>query len=137
MFWHIFHLYLFIYLLIRRDLNELLILNNEFSHFLELFVLSFFGISPLLIGLIYEKTIIQKILSLKFMVILGKSSYIFYLIHKGFIPIFIDEYITSNKLLLFIILNILSYFMFVYMEEPLNNYIKNTYKLYKRKKHLN
>ena len=32
------------------------------------------------------------------MILLGKSSYIFYLIHKGFIPIFIDEYIWDNKL---------------------------------------
>ena len=62
------------------------------------------------------------------MILLGKSSYIFYLIHKGFIPIFIDEYIWDNKLFLFVILNVISIILFKYIEEPANHWIKNQLK---------
>ncbi|QTV07031.1 acyltransferase [Faecalibacter bovis] len=121
-------IFLALYLIFRQYLIGPLNLKNEFIHFIEMFVFCAFGIAPIIIGLIYEKTFVQKFLSLKLMVILGKSSYIFYLIHKGFIPIFIDEHITNNKLLLFIILNIISYFMFIYIEEPLNHFIRKKYK---------
>lgn len=123
-----------LFLVCRQYLITPLNLKNEFNHFIEMFVFCAFGIAPIIIGLIYEKTFIQRFLSLKLMVILGKSSYIFYLIHKGFIPIFIDEHLTSNKLLLFILLNIISYFMFKYIEEPLNHYIRKRYKALKASK---
>lgn len=102
--------------------------KSDIVRSIELIGLSLFGIVPLLWGLINEQTIIQKFLSSKYMVLLGKSSYIFYLIHKGFIPIFINDYLTSNKLLLFIILNIISILMYTYLEEPLNNFIRKIYK---------
>ncbi|MGV1019712.1 acyltransferase family protein [Empedobacter falsenii] len=99
---------------------------------IELIGLSLFGIVPLLWGLINEQTIIQKFLSSRYMVLLGKSSYIFYLIHKGFIPIFINDYLTSNKLLLFILLNIISILMYIYLEEPINNFIRKKYNTTKK-----
>jgi peptidoglycan/LPS O-acetylase OafA/YrhL len=101
--------------------------ETKFSQLVEVIFLSFFGIAPLLWGLIYEKTIIQNILSNRIFVLLGKSSYVFYLIHKGFIPIFMSDYITDNKLIIFILLNILSVLMFTYLEEPLNHIIRKKF----------
>lgn len=86
-----------------------------------------FGIAPLIWGLIFENTFIKRYLSTKHMVLLGKSSYIFYLIHKGFIPMLIYDYIAENVLLIFVLLNILSIIMFKYLEEPLNLWIRKKF----------
>ncbi|QDP85532.1 acyltransferase [Chryseobacterium sp. SNU WT5] len=86
-----------------------------------------FGIAPLIWGLIFEDTFIKRFLSSKLMVLLGKSSYIFYLIHKGFIPMLIYDYIAENVLLIFVLLNILSIIMFKYLEEPLNLWIRKKF----------
>jgi peptidoglycan/LPS O-acetylase OafA/YrhL len=101
--------------------------DTKFSQLAEVIFLSFFGIAPLLWGLIYEKTIIQKILGSRIFVLLGKSSYVFYLIHKGFIPVFMSDYITDNKLVIFVLLNVLSVLMFTYLEEPLNHFIRKKF----------
>lgn len=61
------------------------------------------------------------------MIYLGKSSYIFYLIHLGFISLIIFEYVTENKILIFILLNIISLLLFKYIEEPLNHYIRRKF----------
>lgn len=90
-------------------------------------VLSVFGIAPLLWGLMHEKTWLSWLLSRDFMVLLGRSSYVFYLIHKGFIPIFIYDYIAANVLTIFVILNILSVILFKFIEEPLNLWIRKKY----------
>ena len=89
--------------------------------------LSGLGIAPLLWGLIFEDTAVKRILSAKTMVLLGKSSYIFYLIHKGFIPMLMYDYIAENVLLIFVLLNILSIIMFKYLEEPLNLWIRKKF----------
>lgn len=116
-----------IYLFIRHFIAGFIDFQNDFAKATELLSLSIFGIAPLLYGLIFEKTIIQKILSTDIMVLLGKSSYLFYLIHKGFISILFDEYISDNKVLLFIFLNILSILMYKYLEEPINNFIRKKF----------
>ena len=85
------------------------------------------GIAPLIWGLIFEDTFIKRFLSSKLMVLLGKSSYIFYLIHKGFIPMLMYDYIAENVLLIFVLLNILSIIMFKYLEEPLNLWIRKKF----------
>lgn len=90
-------------------------------------LLSTLGIAPLLWGLIFEDTFIKRFLSTKYMVLLGQSSYIFYLIHKGFIPIFIYDYIAENVLVIFVLLNILSILMFKYLEEPINLWIRKKF----------
>ncbi|WP_027377049.1 acyltransferase family protein [Kaistella palustris] len=90
-------------------------------------VLSVFGIAPLLWGLIFEDTAIARFLSTKYMVLLGKSSYIFYLIHKGFIPVLIYDYVAENVLIIFILLNILSVLMFNFLEKPINLWIRKRF----------
>ena len=102
-------------------------LKTDIGRFIEMGFLSFFGIVPLLWGLIHEKTFISRILSLPIMILLGKASYIFYLIHKGFLSIFIDESIWSNKLFLFVILNVISIILFKCIEEPANQWIRNKF----------
>ncbi len=99
-------------------------LKNDYGRALEAAFLGFLGIAPLIYGLIFENTFIRRFLSSKYMVLLGKASYIFYLIHKGFIPNFINDYISDNKLVIFILMNLLSVLMFTYIEEPLNHYLR-------------
>ncbi|MGZ5193705.1 MAG: acyltransferase family protein, partial [Kaistella sp.] len=90
-------------------------------------ILSVMGIAPLLWGLIHERTFVSRFLSTDAMVLLGKSSYVFYLIHKGFIPILIYDYIAENVAVIFIIITALSVLMFKYIEEPLNHFIRKRY----------
>ena len=124
-------LMIFLYLICRPYIASLVNLKSDIGRFGEMTILSIFGIAPLLWGLIFEKTIVQKILSNKILVLLGKSSFVFYLIHKGFIPIFINDYISDNKLVIFIMLNLISIGLYTYVEEPLNLYFRK--KLSKKK----
>jgi peptidoglycan/LPS O-acetylase OafA/YrhL len=102
-------------------------------------------------GLLTETTILKKILSNKFVELLGKSSYIFYLIHLGYMYNFLHysfnrlndyvfdlydkwgvdwhspfEYDNLNVLYAFIILNGVSILLFKLIEEPLNHYIRKS-----------
>ena len=101
--------------------------KSDITRFLDMFFLSFLGIVPLLWGLINEDTWIRRILGNKWMVLLGKSSYIFYLIHKGFVPVFINDYMSDNKLVIFVLLNIISVILFRFLEEPLNHFIRRKF----------
>lgn len=101
--------------------------NLDYVRAIEVCLLCLLGIAPLLWGLIHEKTFVSKILSTSTFVLLGKSSYVFYLIHKGFIPIFIYKYIWDNIIFLFILLNVISILLFRYIEEPLNKLIRDKY----------
>jgi peptidoglycan/LPS O-acetylase OafA/YrhL len=90
------------------------------------FILPFF-ITTLFAGLILEKNSIGKIVSGNTFLLLGKSSYIFYLIHMGIIQLFIAQYLTENIIINFILLNIISIFFFKFFEEPLNHKIRSWY----------
>lgn len=116
-----------LYLFGKQYINPLLGARSDYTNALYMILLSGLGIAPLLWGLIHEDTWIRKILGNPLMVLLGKSSYIFYLIHKGFVPIFINDYISDNKLIIFILLNIISIILFRYIEEPLNHYIRRKF----------
>ncbi|MDO4225230.1 MAG: acyltransferase [Bergeyella zoohelcum] len=116
-----------IYLLGMQNFREMFSFNEELGRFISMVLLSGLGIAPLLWGLIHEDTFVRRILSLPVLVLLGKASYIFYLIHKGFIPIFIDEHIWANKIFLFVVLNLLSIILFRYIEEPANQWIRKRY----------
>ncbi|WP_345953710.1 acyltransferase [Mucilaginibacter sp. PAMB04168] len=110
-------------------------------------------------GLLTESTIFKTILSLKFVELLGKSSYIFYLIHLGYIRNFLNDWLnaandwvfeyydkhgmnwehspfendTVNLLIQFVLLNALSILLFKTIEEPLNHYIRKSDFLIKNK----
>lgn len=75
-------------------------------------------------GLIAENTVVSRILSTKLFQLLGKSSYIFYLIHMGIIHHYITSYLFNNNILVFISLNIASVVLYLYIEKPLNKLIR-------------
>lgn len=75
-------------------------------------LLPLFGISFIYYGLLKENSIISKVLSYRLFDILGKSSYVFYLIHMGIINNWISRY-TNSILINFFLLNIISIILFV------------------------
>ncbi len=102
-------------------------------------------------GILTETTHFKSFLQTPFIELLGKSSYIFYLIHLGWMDTLIKsacnnlndkvfnwydkwgvdwhspfEYDTLNLLYAFIILNIISVTLFKLIEEPLNHYIRRS-----------
>ncbi|MEB0263387.1 MULTISPECIES: acyltransferase [unclassified Mucilaginibacter] len=109
-------------------------------------------------GLLTETTVLKKILSNPFIELLGKSSYIFYLIHLGYMYDFMHNYFNKwnddifelydkwgkdwispfqydalNVLYAFILLNAISILLFKTIEEPLNHYIRRSNFLIKNK----
>ena len=82
------------------------------------------SVSLLLWGLVKEKNLITKALSSSLMQLLGKSSYVFYLIHVSFVGAIINRWITDCYIFQFIALIIISIGLFKFIEEPLNNYIR-------------
>ena len=86
-------------------------------------VLPVIGIAPLFLGLIKEKTLISDFLSSKALQLLGKSSYIFYLIHLGIFVTILNK-IASNQWFIFISLNLISIVLYLYIETPLNKWIR-------------
>lgn len=109
-------------------------------------------------GLLTEDTLLKRILSTPFVELLGKSSYIFYLIHLGYMADFFHhgfdvlndkvfawydawgvdwhspfEYETLNLLYEFVLLNAVSVLLFKLVEEPLNHYIRKSDFLIKHK----
>lgn len=91
------------------------------------FFLPVFGIAPLIYGLIYENNFVSKILKTPLFTLLGKSSYVFYLIHLGVFATFLMEHL-HNFILSFIFLNIISIALYWYVEKPLNILIKKEFK---------
>ncbi len=90
------------------------------------FFLPVFGIAPLIYGLIYENNIVSKILKTPLFTLLGKSSYVFYLIHLGVFATFLMEHL-HNFILSFIFLNIIAIALYWYVEKPLNILIKKRF----------
>lgn len=81
------------------------------------------GIAILFLGLITEKTRLKKVLSTKLFLLLGKSSYIFYLIHIGVVYRAL-VLLTGNVFVVFFVLNIISILLYKYVEEPANRKIR-------------
>ncbi|HEY2580547.1 MAG TPA: acyltransferase, partial [Mucilaginibacter sp.] len=102
-------------------------------------------------GILTETTLFKKFLALPFIELLGKSSYIFYLIHLGWIYTLLhgginhlNDYVFSlydkwnvewsspfqydwlNLIFIFIILNVVSVTLFKLIEEPLNHRIRKS-----------
>lgn len=109
-------------------------------------------------GILTEDTLFKKLLANPFVELLGKSSYIFYLIHLGWMFNIINgninrlndyiftlydkwqkdwispfQYDSVNLLLIFIVLNAVSICLFKLIEEPLNHYIRKSNFLIKYK----
>ena len=76
-------------------------------------------------GLIRESSIVKKLLSSPLLVMLGKASYTFYLIHAGVFYLFINQHVTQNYVLVFLSLNFIAIILWRFVEEPLNKAIRN------------
>lgn len=110
--------------------NGLYGVHHPFGILINTFVLPLFGIAPFFYGLIHEKTIFSSFFGSKLLVLLGKSSYVFYLIHIGF---FRNIFVLNNDgvwsyLYLFVILQIISIILFKTIEEPINDYLRGKFK---------
>lgn len=103
------------------------LVSSEYRSFVWLFVknvsLPVLGISVFFWGLLTESTFISRILSTKLFILLGKSSYVFYLVHVGYVlALFLK--ISGNILFLFVALNIFSIVGYKLFEEPVNQYLR-------------
>lgn len=78
-------------------------------------------------GLLNEHSLLRQLLSSSAFQLLGKSSYVFYLIHIGFFQILTVKYTglaMLGKMELFIVMWLLSIVLFKWVEEPFNKAIK-------------
>ncbi len=82
------------------------------------------GILVLFMGLLTEKTWLRQLLSTPLLRVLGKSSYVFYLIHMGIVHDWLAYYVTTNGLLLFVLLNALALGLHYGVEEPLHRWLR-------------
>jgi peptidoglycan/LPS O-acetylase OafA/YrhL len=78
----------------------------------------------LLKGLLVERNWFTRMLSSSLFDLLGKSSYVFYLIHMGLLyNLIVFLFPHHHYLLPFVILNIAAVLLYRYVERPLHNYI--------------
>jgi peptidoglycan/LPS O-acetylase OafA/YrhL len=102
-------------------------INDPAGRFINNFILPLFGVSLFFFGLIRENTPVSNLLSSKLFILLGKSSYIFYLIHIGVFS-FVLHKITHNLALHFILMNVVSIILFRFLEEPMNMYLRKRFR---------
>jgi peptidoglycan/LPS O-acetylase OafA/YrhL len=95
-----------------------------FGKIINNLLLPFFGIAPLFYGLITENTFFSKVLSSRILILLGKSSYVFYLIHLGFVINILNK-LNQNIIFIFIALNLISIFIYQFIEKPMNKKIRS------------
>lgn len=132
-------------------------LHNPFGIITNNYLLAL-SIALFFYGILTETTLLKKILATRFVELLGKSSYIFYLVHLGYMYNFLHfgfnwlndytfvlydkwgvdwsspfQYDSLNLLYAFVVLNIISITLFKLIEEPLNHYIRKSDFLIKNK----
>lgn len=83
-------------------------------------------------GLLTEKTCIRKMMEWPLLQLLGKSSYVFYLIHLGFVVSIIDiifpiKNVYLHLVVLFILLNLASIMLYKWVEDPSRVWVKNIF----------
>lgn len=81
------------------------------------------GVGCFLFGLLVEKTIVCRFLENKFVVILGYSSFAFYLLHAGIIADFFMNLFKQHTMVLLLFLQGLSICMFYLFEKPVKKYL--------------
>lgn len=89
-------------------------------------VMPLIGIAPLYYGLITEDTWLARVLRSKLFVLLGKASYIFYLIHMGIFRNLLPHFDVPwlDAVAHIVMLQVFSIILFTFIEEPLNNLIR-------------
>ncbi|WP_170172700.1 acyltransferase family protein [Hymenobacter rigui] len=82
------------------------------------------GILLFFAGLLTEETWLRRLLSTRLLQVLGRSSYVFYLIHMGVLHDWLSAHITPNTGILFLMLNLLAILLHYGVEEPLNRWLR-------------
>ncbi|NVO30426.1 acyltransferase family protein, partial [Hymenobacter lapidiphilus] len=75
-------------------------------------------------GLLTEQTALRRLLGGQTMQVLGRSSYVFYLIHMGVPHDIVTRFITTQPLLVFLLLIVAAIGLHYLVEEPLNRWIR-------------
>lgn len=75
-------------------------------------------------GMMTEASAVRRLLGLPLVVLLGRSSYCFYLMHYGVVSTWLEEFVTHNHLGQILLLTLLSVLMLKVIEHPANQYIK-------------
>ncbi|MDB5269766.1 MAG: hypothetical protein JWP58_2806 [Hymenobacter sp.] len=91
--------------------------------FINNVLLPLLGIGPLLWGLARETTWLSRLLSSRPLLLLGKSSYVFYLLHMGVLQHLIHNQLQSNVLTV-LALYAISIVLYWLVEEPLNHWLR-------------
>lgn len=91
--------------------------------FLNNVVLPLLGIGPLLWGLAREDTWLSRLLSSRPLLLLGKSSYVFYLLHMGVFQRLLHKQLQNNVLMV-LALYAVSIVLYWLVEEPLNHWLR-------------
>jgi peptidoglycan/LPS O-acetylase OafA/YrhL len=74
-------------------------------------------------GLMHEKTLFRRVLENTTADLLGRSSYVFYLIHVGVLSFLLNNYVTSNIYLKFFIINIVAIGLYKLVEHPVHAWL--------------
>ena len=93
-------------------------------------------VAVLYYGLICEKSRLAAFLSFKWLGLLGRTSYAFYLVHTmviesvaiPFIQPYFSRYYNLYVVIVFVITQIIAFFIYVFYEEPLNKWIRNFFR---------
>ncbi len=82
------------------------------------------GIVVFFYGLLTEQSFVRKLLSSFPFILLGKSSYVFYLIHNGFLFSFFYLTLHLNLPIIFILLQCIAIALYFLAEQPVNKMIR-------------
>jgi peptidoglycan/LPS O-acetylase OafA/YrhL len=79
----------------------------------------------ILYGLMHERNLLNRLLSARFVLLLGNASYAFYLVHMGKTDHFIQTHLTDQVVVKYLLLWALSILLYLVWEKPIYKWVKN------------
>ena len=105
----------------RNTFNDSMWLGlNTFAAILTRNAILPIGVVALFWGLIREYSWLRSLLETKLFDLLGKSSYAFYLVHGGILNFFLNDFVTTNIFLKFLITNVVAIVLYKMIEHPVH-----------------
>jgi peptidoglycan/LPS O-acetylase OafA/YrhL len=83
------------------------------------------GIVLLVIGLALERTLVSRVLGHPVLVLCGRASYVFYLIHYGALSGALPKYLGLTGVSQFVAVNLIAIAAHRFYEEPMRNLVRN------------
>lgn len=108
-----------------QDQNGKYSIQNTYGFLYGVYVFPVF-VATFYWGIINEKSKIRSFFELRFMELLGKSSFALYLLHDGIIASLILTIFWHNKILFVLVIYIFSILLWKFFENPMNKYIRKT-----------